>query len=263
MNTYTAGQFTDVASNAWYAKNVQAAYEYGLVKGSSGNTFSPTGNLTIAEAIALACRLHITYNNNGTVLESSSPWYQSSVDYAVEKGIIKVGTYSDYNKAVNRAQFAEILGAALPDEAMPALNNITSIPDVPKSASYADAVYRLYNAGIIKGKDEYGTYQPANNIQRAEVATIVTLMADASKRSTFTLAEKPKSTGNAALDALQGVWYNDGDNKPILSQIEIIIDGDEYICTTHGVTEGYYICYKGKVTDLLKNYNNKYPYVLF
>lgn len=84
---------------------------------------------------------------------------------------------------------------------------ITSIPDVPKSASYADAVYRLYNADIIKGKDDYGIYYPGNNIQRTGVPTMATLMMDASKRSSFTLTEKPKSTGNAALDALQGVWW--------------------------------------------------------
>ena len=37
--TYS-GQFTDVASNAWYYDNVKTAYELGLVNGSSINVFN-------------------------------------------------------------------------------------------------------------------------------------------------------------------------------------------------------------------------------
>jgi len=59
--TNTAGQFTDV-SDQWFAPNVQSAYEYGLVDGTSPNTFSPSKNLTIAEAIKLAACLNSIYD---------------------------------------------------------------------------------------------------------------------------------------------------------------------------------------------------------
>ena len=52
--------FTDVPADAWFAPNVQAAYELDLMTGSSATTFNPNGNLTIAEALVLACRLHST-----------------------------------------------------------------------------------------------------------------------------------------------------------------------------------------------------------
>ena len=61
VNDYPAGKFTDVAASSWYAESVQKAYELDLVKGSSGNTFSPTQNLTISSTLALACRLHSIY----------------------------------------------------------------------------------------------------------------------------------------------------------------------------------------------------------
>ena len=50
VNVYTVGQFTDVPADAWFAPNVQAAYELDLMTGSSATTFNPNGNLTIAES---------------------------------------------------------------------------------------------------------------------------------------------------------------------------------------------------------------------
>ena len=187
-NPYTAGQFTDVPAGEWYAANVQAAYELGLMEGSSATTFNPSGNLTIAEALVLACRLHSTYVGDGaTFAGSGGAWYQPYVDYAVETAILSPGTYSDYTATATRAQFASILAAALPAEALTAINSVTALPDVAADAAYAPAVLSLYNAGVLTGSDAAGSFKPDTTIQRSEVATIVTRMADPSLRKTFTL----------------------------------------------------------------------------
>jgi hypothetical protein len=91
-----------------------------------------------------------------------------------------------------RAQFAAILAAALPSDALPAINHVEAgeIPDVVGTESYGAAVYLLYNAGILTGSDEYGTFNPNSNIMRSEVATIVTRMAKTDVRKMFTLSEK-------------------------------------------------------------------------
>ena len=107
-NTYITGQFSDVADSAWYANSVATAYKLGLVKGSSATTFNPTGNITIAETIVLACRLHNIYNGGNGEFIQGSPWYQVYVDYALANGIISV-TYNDYNTKISRANFAYIL----------------------------------------------------------------------------------------------------------------------------------------------------------
>ena len=87
VNTYTSGQFTDVPNGQWYAATVQRAYELGLMKGTGdGTTFSPNGNITIAETLALACRLHSTYYGNGAQFVQGNPWYQVYVDYAIANG---------------------------------------------------------------------------------------------------------------------------------------------------------------------------------
>ena len=58
VRTYGAETFQDVASSAWYYSSVKNAYEMGLVSGTSTSTYSPNGSITIAELLALRCRLH-------------------------------------------------------------------------------------------------------------------------------------------------------------------------------------------------------------
>lgn len=210
--------------------------------------------MSLAQAIALACRLHSIYYADQAVFSNGATWYQPYIDYAIQNGILTAGTYSDYNANATRAQFASILAAALPESALAPINDITSIPDVSAADSYADAVYRLYNAGIIKGKDRYGTFAPESSIQRAEAATIVTLMADPSMRTSFTLDFK------LTPQALQGVWrYEERDpDSDYVEYRELIFDGEEsirifyhenYSGIDHTVPKtGYDLYSRGRVT---------------
>ncbi len=243
-NTYTAGQFTDIPAGEWYAANVQAAYELGLMEGSSATTFNPSGNLTIAEALVLACRLHSTYVGDGaTFAGSGGAWYQPYVDYAVENGIITANAYSSYIATATRAQFASILAAALPAEALTAINSVTALPDVAADAAYAPAVLSLYNAGVLTGSDSAGSFKPDTTIQRSEVATIVTRMADPSLRRTFTLTPaegtgtQPSASGKKfdsttiTADDLQGTWYATVERTG--EECEWIFEGNRFTYTTH------------------------------
>lgn len=245
-NAYTAGQFTDVPAGEWYAANVQAAYELGLMEGSSATTFNPYGNLTIAEALVLACRLHSTYVGDGAAfVGSGGAWYQPYVDYAIQNGILAAGTYSDYTSTATRAQFASILAAALPAEALTAINSVTTLPDVAVDASYTPAVLSLYNAGVLTGSDSAGSFKPDTTIQRSEVATIVTRMADPSLRRTFTLTPaESTNTGTQTsasvkkfdsttltADDLQGTWYATVERTK--EECEWIFEGNRFTYTTH------------------------------
>lgn len=182
------GRFNDVSPSKWYADNVKAAFEYGLMNGTGEDTFNPNGKLSIAETLVLACRLHSTYYGNGVEFTPGDPWYQCYVDYAVDAGIIREGEYGNYTANATRAQFAVLLAASLPRRALQAINQVTAIPDVPTGAAYYDAVYLLYNAGVLSGSDAYGTFNPTGTITRAEVAAIVTRMADPALRQSVTLS---------------------------------------------------------------------------
>lgn len=191
VNDYTPGQFTDVPEDLWCADNVQTAYEYGIMGGKSDTYFDTASSLTVAQAIVMACRLHSGYTGDGEVFAAGDPWYQVYLDYAAENGIL--WEYDDYDAPVSRAAFAMILGSALPDAALPVISDIEegAVPDVPLGANYKEAVYRLYQAGILTGNDAYGTFTPFSSITRGAAAALVSRMADPSLRVAVTLKKDP------------------------------------------------------------------------
>lgn len=199
---YPAGQFTDVPATEWYAENVRAAYEYGLVDGVSATKFSPDSYLTVAQAIKLAACLHSVYTNGTSEFASTRPWYQPYVNYALENGII-ASTYTDYEKKATRAVFAAILGNALPAEALEEINSIpdNGIADVSSTATYAAQVYRLYRAGVLTGSNTAHDFKPSTYIKRSEVAAIVTRMADPTLRKSFSIEVSTGMTANEIYDA--------------------------------------------------------------
>ncbi len=189
VNTYKEGQFIDVKKSDWYAENVKMAYELSLVNGTSDRTFSPSSNLTIAEAITLASRLHNIYYGGTYTFVPGNVWYQTYVDYAIHNGIIFSDSYRNFDAYATRSQFAQIFANAIPDDALQAINQVSdnSIPDVSMQSSYSGAVYKLYRAGILTGNDGKGTFAPNTNIQRSAVAAIVSRMANINLRQHITL----------------------------------------------------------------------------
>lgn len=194
--TYTPGQFTDVSATAWYASAVQSAYEYGLMQGPSATLFNVNGKLTVGETVAIASRLHATYQGNGYVFPQGNPWYQPYVDYAAANGI--AGGYADYNAAISRASFVLILANAFPESALTAKNTVedNAIPDVPAGANYYDAVYRFYRAGVLSGTGSTRAFAPFEQITRSEVAVILSNMVNPALRTSFTLKAVPVTLYN-------------------------------------------------------------------
>lgn len=189
---YFQNQFTDVHENQWFTKNVSEAYELGLMMGTSSNTFDPYGDVTLAQAITMACRIHSIYKDGyENIPKSDGAWYQSYLDYAYRNGIINWAYYNaDVENKATRAQFAQIMANALPDEGFYAMNSVAndSIPDVPMSEAFSSAVYKLYRAGILSGGDVNGTFSPKTYITRAEAAAVVSRIAESSNRVSFSLS---------------------------------------------------------------------------
>lgn len=182
------GRFSDVASGSWYESAVYVTSAYGLVKGVSDDSFGTGTNMKLSEAVTLAARLHCIYNSDGASFYNTEPWYQAYVDYAVENGIISARQFENYEAMTTRLQFAELMAAALPDEAFPEINSIETgiIPDVSLDASNT-SVYKLYRAGVLTGKTEDGHFYPTDPVLREEAAVIVARIADPSLREIFYL----------------------------------------------------------------------------
>lgn len=182
--SYQDGMFNDVSADVWYAEGVSAAYELGLMKGDDG-AFLPNGNVTVAEAVTMASRLHRRYSSGKDDFVQGSPWYQVYVDYALTNGILSEDDFSGgYEANITRAQMAHLFAAALPEKELAAVNTVDKLPDVDASTPYNENIFLLYRAGVLTGNDEQGTFTPDTPISRSQVAAIIARMALPSLRKT-------------------------------------------------------------------------------
>lgn len=164
-------QFSDVSASYWATPSIKLCYEYGFMKGTTPKQFSPTGALTVAEAIVMADRLHEIYTTGQSTLTNGEPWYQTYVDYAIENGIVQAGDFTSYTAKATRGQMAYLFSRALPASVLPSINNVQTLPDVT-------------------GSDVFGTFKPNDNIIRAEAAAILTRVALPTQRKTVVLMKQ-------------------------------------------------------------------------
>lgn len=107
---YFLDQFKDVPAEQWFTKSVASAFELGLMKGNSATTFNPYGDVTIAEAITMAARIHSIYITGTENFAQSGKWYQVYLDYAYQNGIISQAYYTcDVTHKATRAESAAIV----------------------------------------------------------------------------------------------------------------------------------------------------------
>lgn len=176
--------FTDVPKSAWYYDDLANAYQMGLMNGTSLTKYSPSNNMTYAEAIKIAACMHqYYYNGKVTLTNGAVNWYDTYVEYAKKNGIP-----CDYkpNDKVTRSEYVHIFYSALPASAYTKINNVKAIPDMKAGSAHYDEILAFYNAGIITG-DAKGNFSPANNITRAEVVAIINRMMNSSARKNIVL----------------------------------------------------------------------------
>lgn len=190
-NLAAKAAFSDVPSNAWYAQDVAAAEKYGILQGTGNGRFSPDGNLTLAQAITMAARTY-AYERGETIPKTGgSTWYSDFLQYASDKGICAIGEFgAAYDNFCNRLTMAKLFARVVPESTATQRNDVTTLPDV-QSASENQAVFTLYQLGILTGSDKYGTFHPYQYIKRSETAAILNRVLDPDTRKSFILEEAP------------------------------------------------------------------------
>ncbi|MBE6617261.1 MAG: hypothetical protein E7627_04900 [Ruminococcaceae bacterium] len=187
-------QFTDIKKSDWFYSNVADAYELGLINGKTDTTYVPDGNVTIAETIKLAAVVHRLLVSGGVEdsyftarYPGSRNWYDPYVRYCTTNGIV-TEAYPDYNAAASRAQVAVLFSRAITSSKTEIydINTIQqyTIKDVPSSAWYISAIYKMYRWGIITG-DGNGYINPESKVKRSEIAAIVIRIIDEDERVDF------------------------------------------------------------------------------
>ncbi|WEK55042.1 MAG: Ig-like domain-containing protein [Candidatus Cohnella colombiensis] len=97
--TSTSTQFSDVNVTAWYAQDVVAALEAGLVTGKSANKFAPNAQITREEMAILLVRAYTLVKGAKTSAGDNlanlkdqlqvSGWAKADVNLAIELGLMK------------------------------------------------------------------------------------------------------------------------------------------------------------------------------
>ncbi|MBO4950116.1 MAG: glycoside hydrolase family 99-like domain-containing protein [Clostridia bacterium] len=187
-NSYADGTFSDVKSTSWYAKEVASAYELGFMNGKGEGTFAPDGNVTVAEAITMAARVHAIYNGK-EIAKTEGKWYDMYVQYALANGIIAEGQYTNYDRNIMRYEMAVMFADSMPSSYFAAKNDVKTIPDVDPAEEYHDKLMMLYKAGVVMGSTEYGDFLATNSIKRSETAAIINRVALPENRQQKTLKE--------------------------------------------------------------------------
>jgi M6 family metalloprotease-like protein len=181
--------FTDI-DGAWYTDWVKRAYEYGIIGGIGNNRFDPDGNLTGAQALTIGARIHSVYkygSEGQARIESfkrpGDNWYDMYVLYAKAEGLIGFQLDRKMDTPITRAEMVFAWSKILEPMDMTPKNTVNSLPDVFAHRLYGNAIMSFYRAGIVSGVDSEGTFNPNNNITRAEAATIFMRLVDTELRS--------------------------------------------------------------------------------
>ena len=205
---YTDGLFTDMTKDDWYYDSVAKAYSLGFMNGIGEGLFSPEGNMTVAEAVTIAARMHSIYRKNGAEFKANGEWYAPYLEYAASNGLLEGVSTDNPDANILRAEMATLFDGLLPDSYMTSINTVGFVPDVPVDAAYREAVLALYNTGILMGSDAYGSFYPESEITRAEAAAIINRMAlpDMRVKGSLLAAQnekepfQPKSAGHFLID---------------------------------------------------------------
>ena len=197
--------FNDVAETSWYAGSVASVYELGLMEGVKADTFDTESEMSVAQAITIAARLHSIYGGTEIPEVEGGRWFQKYVDYAVGNSIMVDGQFDSYSRSVLSYEMVQLFAAALPEEFFPAINDISYIRDVPDMLNFYKDIRLFYNAGILNGNDEYGTFLPMSAVTRKRASAILARTALKENRLTFSLKEKSEEfTAKQALDIILG-----------------------------------------------------------
>lgn len=207
-----ASVFTDMAG-VWCEEAVQMVCEAGLMQGRSDGSFSPSSDLMPEHVVTICARLYDLLTGGDGVLPEPADgqnWYDPSYEYLAE-AIDYRGTYApgsgeylgggdgaqtpeeqlnalrfNFNPGkypVSRQSFLNLLNQTLQtaDVSLPAINQISMVPDCKDPA-----VLAFYNAGVLTGSDQYGTFHGNEYLNRGQAAAILARLVAPSQRQAFT-----------------------------------------------------------------------------
>lgn len=169
----SAQDFSDVSDKAWYKSYVDYASENGLVNGTADGVFSPDDSFTVAQCITVASRIHSMEYGKELDIQSGKNWYDGYVKYATDNSIITDGQFDSFDNAITREDAVNVLINSVKKDSLKAINSVHGISDLAPDDDSFDNVLSFYNAGILGGSDNVGSFLPSSSIKRSEISAII------------------------------------------------------------------------------------------
>lgn len=175
--------FTDVKEKDWFYKFVQNTYDSGVLKGTSGDKFSPYVNMTrgmFVQALSNNASNFKKVNKPDKFTDvPSTAWYYDAVQWASELKLISgtgSGKFSP-DASISREDMCVIIQnyvmGCTPYFDYPKEINEKVFKDFSSISDYAvDAVNWASSNKIVEGMED-GKFYPAGILNRAEAATVL------------------------------------------------------------------------------------------
>jgi len=172
--------FVDVNSNDWFYNYVEYVFNSGLMNGISATEFAPNAPTTRAMFVTVLWRLagEPTANTDNQFVDVvSGTWYTTAVSWAAENGIVLGVSETEFapHVEITREQMAAILWR---NANLPNADGVLPFSDT-ESISYwsLNAVTWAVENEVLRGNAD-GTFNPQGLATRAEVAAVLTRIAD-------------------------------------------------------------------------------------
>lgn len=193
--------FSDVPSNHWAHTPIMKMVAQGLFAGTTTpdangvGTFSPNSPMTRAQFVTVVTRYLYADELKAMANEYGEPsyWFEYNYDVAIEKGILKESEFSveSMSTPMSRQEMAMVLVRAAGEKGEHAekLIHTQRIADYDTIGGYyKDYVRQCYSMGMICGTDSKGTFNPNGTLNRAQAATVLYRLVDASSRQKVDLS---------------------------------------------------------------------------
>ena len=208
--------FADVKPGAYYFEPVCLLYHTGLVYGTDETHFSPSGTVTLAQAVVFSVRVYERYH--GIPVQNDVSDMDEYLRRGAEYGILPAD-WTALDEPAKRAEVAYLIAHALPASELKTLRRVETIPDVAAGDPFAAEIYLLYRAGILNGNDAQRTFCGGSNVLRSELAAMLARLIDPAQRigPDLKMVESVIQNAVAGYDGIWSVYLSDVNSGRSLS----------------------------------------------
>lgn len=194
--------FSDISTSEydWCAPHIQKMYEAGYVSGYEDGSYRPQNEVTKLECIALFARVmgskekanetlleYAHEKNDSEIAKCSLQWGSDEIAYMMYKGALSISDLTTYlkgtakNTPMTREEAAVIITKAMGAESSAKAANSSAYLGYADSkdisVTYAPYISYVTDEGIMTGMED-GSFAPKGTVTRAQIATILSRVAD-------------------------------------------------------------------------------------